>query len=678
MDERLAVDIGGTFVDAIRFDRKSGDVELGKTPTTEADPEEGVLTAVEKVDADVTNVDTFTHGTTLGLNALLEQNGARTGIVTTEGFRDVFEIGRYNLPESEMYNIHYQKPDLLVPRRRRLGVKERIDDTGDVVTPLNEGQVRSAARELVEEHDVESIAVCFLNSYQNAEHERGAVDIIEDEFSNISVSASTDITREYREYERTSTAVLDAYIKPIFETYIDRLDRELADGGFDGSFLITRSGGGAFGVESAKQSPIHTVFSGPAGGLIGTAAVGDATDRGSLIAVDMGGTSLDTCVVQDGTPSVTYETELEHHPLQIPVYDIRTIGAGGGSIAWTDEGLLRVGPDSAGSDPGPICYGRGGTRPTVTDAALALGYIDSENFLGGEMEISEQAALDGIERKLADPLDSTVESTSKAVFDVMLANTVSAIREITVEKGLDPREFSMVAYGGAGPMFVPLVGRELDVNEIVIPQAPSAFSAWGMLMSDVVHDFSQTFIELLDDTSVENLNAIFDDLTQQGVEKLHSEGFNRDAQQHDRSLGMRYFGQEHSVEVRMSGIETIDELESGFETKHEDRYGHTMDDPVEIVNLRVRSTGVSDKPQIEAFDDPATDEGPSSRSAYCFATGERTDFDVYRRSALSTGASVSGPAIVQEPTTTIVFYADQTATVDEYGHLIITNTGEDA
>ncbi|WP_254861579.1 hydantoinase/oxoprolinase family protein [Halovivax gelatinilyticus] len=671
--DRLAVDIGGTFVDSITFDRDTGEITVGKASTTPSNPTEGVLNAIEKVGATLEDVEAFVHGTTLGINAFLEREGARTGIITNEGFKDIFEIGRTNLQRESMYDIRYQKPELIVPRRRRIGVPGRIDANGEVSEPLDEDAVREAARELVDDHDVEAIAICFLHSYRNATHERQAAEIIRDEIPDVTLSQSSDITREYREYERTSTAVLDAYIKPIFESYVEKLDGSLRDDGFDGSFFITRSGGGTLTAENATTAPVHTILSGPAGGLIGASHVGDVTDRENLIAVDMGGTSLDACVIEDGSPAVEYDSTLGHMPMMIPVYDIRTIGAGGGSIAWLDGDFLKVGPQSAGADPGPISYGRGGTEPTVTDAAVALGYMDPAAFLGGEMDLNQTGAVDGIRDRIADPLDMSVNEASRGIFDVTLANTVGAIREITVEKGLDPRDFTMVSYGGAGSLFVPLLAREIGADEVLIPHAPSVFSAWGMLMADVVYDMAQTSITVLDELEYEAFDEQFDELESEGARTLGDEGYGPEDRTLERLVEMRYLGQEHTVEVSADDLTNLDELGDRFEARHESRYGHTMDDPPEVVHLRVRAIGENDKPAIDAREpaDEATVEPAGEREAYCFAERAETTFGVYERAQLQPGHEIPGPAIVQEPTTTIVFHSDQVAQIDEYGHILI-------
>lgn len=674
MPEQIAVDIGGTFVDAIRFDPEKG-IILEKTPTTPKNPSEGVLKAIDLLEADLGSTSSFVHGTTLGINAYLEREGATTGIITNEGHKDVFEIGRINVPREEMYNIQYQKPETLVPRFRRKSVPGRLDAKGKELTPLDETAIEEAAQTLVEEHDVESIAVAFLHSYQNAAHEQRASEIIREAYPDISISVSSDISGELREYERTATAVMDAYIKPIFDSYIDRLSDGLSNGGFDGEFFITRSGGGAFSADNAKTAPINTILSGPAGGLIGASHVSDVTPYNDLIAIDMGGTSLDTCVIQDGVPSVSYESTINEMPVQIPVYDIATIGAGGGSIAWNDNGLLRVGPKSAGAEPGPICYGQGGTEPTVTDAAVALGYLSPELFLGGEMELAEDAALDGIAEKLGDPLDLAVEEASTGIYEVMFSNTIGAIRSTTVEKGLDPRDFSLFAYGGAGPMVIPSVAREIDAERTIVPQAPSVFSAWGMLMTDVVYNFSQTYMSPLADASLDDITQEFEALEAEGSERLESEGFATEQTSFERTAEMRYLGQEHSVEVNADDLGDLDELGDRFEAEHESRYGHRMEDSPELVHLRVRAAGETDKPSNgrESGDESAY---AGTQEAYCFAREEFCEFDMYDRKSISPGTTVEGPAIIKEPTSTVVFHSDQQAELDEFEQIIITQEDE--
>ncbi len=673
MPQRLAVDIGGTFVDAIVFNPDTGELRLEKDFTTPDDASHGVLNAIGRLDIGLDEVETFVHGTTLGLNTVLERKGAPTGIITNEGFEDIFEIGRYDRPREKMYMLVYDDPPVLVRKRHRLGVPCRLNAQGDELVALDEDAVRAAAKQLVEAQGRTSIAVCYLHAYRNPAHEQRTKAIIEEMYPGVSVSASSDIVREYREYERTSTTVVNAYVKPIFRTYISGLEENLARAGFDGAFYITRSGGGALRAHDAADVPVHTIFSGPAGGLIGTVALSELIGRPDLIAVDMGGTSTDACVVHGGAPTLRYEATLERLPLMIPAYDINTIGAGGGSIARAEDGLLRVGPQSAGAAPGPVCYGRGGEAPTFTDAALSMGYLDPAQFLGGEMTLAAEAAETAVRERIAEPLGLEVLDACRGIFEVLLAKTVSAVREITVEAGLDPREFAMLAFGGAGPMFVPLVGRELGVKEVIVPQAPSVFSAWGMLMTDIVQEYGQTVLTLLDNLDMASLADATRQLESQAQGDLADGGFAPDVRLIERSAEMRYFGQEHSLEVSIDGVASLDELRARFNEAHSRRYGHQMDDPIQLVNLRVRGIGRESKPELPEV--PARDgAGPvptGTRLAYCFSQNGSVEFAVYDRNDLRNGDVVAGPAIVEEATTTIVFFSDQSASVDKFGQLVI-------
>jgi N-methylhydantoinase A len=445
----------------------------------------------------------------------------------------------------------------------------------------------------------------------------------------------------------------------------------LQDKGFEGSFQLTRSGGGVLPEEEASDRPIHTVLSGPAGGLIGASYRGNEMDREDLIAIDMGGTSVDACVIQ-GSANVTYETELETFPLLIPTYDIRTLGAGGGSIAWLDGDLLKVGPQSAGADPGPVCYDRGGTEPTVTDAAIELGYIDPEEFLGGDMSINSQKASQALQEKIAEPLDQTTLEVSRGIIDVLIGNISNAIHEITVEKGLDPRDFSLMSYGGAGPMLMPLLAREMDIQETIVPQAPAVFSAWGMLQADATFDFSQTITKLAENVEIGSINTIFQDLDDHAIETLEENGISENRIRLDHTVDMRYFGQGSEVEVDAEGAQTIDELVSRFNETHKQRYGHMMDDPSQIVNVRVRAVGEYEKPGIQEPQQIEGDAHVGTNEAYCFAENDLIEFDVYNRQGLSESEQVAGPAIIREPNSTAVLYSDQRATIDEFGNIVIT------
>ena len=673
LHQRLAVDIGGTFVDAVVFDSATGEWRLEKSFSTRDNPAHGVNEAFNRLKIDGSTVGSFVHGTTLGLNTVLERRGVVTGIITNSGFEDVFEMGRYMRDRAEMYSLEYNLDPPLVPKRRRIGVPCRIDASGEELIPLDENEVLNAARILIQKWKVRSIAICYLHAYRNPVHERRTAEIIREEWPDVTVSISSDIVREYREYERTCTTVVNAYIQPIFKNYITDLDTRLKTNGFDGPFYITRSGGGALMARDAINIPVHTIFSGPAGGLIGSSLISQLLERPNIISVDIGGTSTDACVIRGGEPTLKYEAELENTRLMIPTYDISTIGAGGGSIARIETGLLKVGPQSAGANPGPICYGKGGSQPTFTDAAVVLGYINPERFLGGELILEYGAAEKGIEENIGAPLDLTALEAARGIFDVTLARTVSAIREITVEQGLDPRDFDMLAFGGAGPMFVPLVGRELNTSEIIIPQAPSVFSAWGMLMSDLVQEFAQTFVVLLKDIDIKYFKEEVLKLTNLANKCLERDGFLPPDRIIQCDASLRYFGQEHTLEVPFHDDDTLGELCERFDALHQQRYGHIMPDPVQLIHLRVRGIGKNEHPEIKKaptrLNGKATPIG--TRLAYCFAIRDKTEFRVFLRKDLKANDTIEGPSIIEEDTTTLILHSDQRLHVDDFGHLII-------
>lgn len=672
---RLAVDIGGTFVDAMELDQRTGDVRFRKASTTPDRPWEGVLDAIGALGTDLARAELFIHGTTLGLNAVLERRGGATGILTNAGLRDIFLIGRGNVPDDRMYDFQYQRPPGLVQRRHTAGVTGRLNHRGETIVPLDETELREVARHLVEEEGVVSIAVCFVHSYLDPSSEQRAAELLREWYPQVTVSVSTDIVREYREYERTSTTVLEAYIRPIFERYVDELERGLAERGFDARFLIMRSGGGSMTSAAAKRTPTPTVLSGPAGGIVGGCYIAEVLGRENMLTVDIGGTSLDACVIEGGAAAVTHQAELENFPLLIPTYDIRTIGAGGGSIASIERGLLKVGPRSAGAVPGPVAYGRGGTEPTVTDAAVVLGYVDPESFLAGTMRLHAAEAAQAMRQRIAEPLGLSVEAAAAGVFDVMLARTVGAVRQITVERGHDPRAFSLLAFGGAGPLVAPLLAREMGVSEVVVPFAPSGFSAWGMLSADVVTDLSRTRMETLDEADVDDLAASFASMGQQALASLTAQGVERDVAVLERQLELRYLGQEHTLTVTVDGELDADAIREAFNELHRARYGHAMDNKVQILTTRMRGIGRTARPELRTA--PVGDGDPAQalvrhRTAYDFGVRALADFAVYDRSLLQPGDAFSGPALVDEGTSTTVVHSGQRVAVEEHGYLLIT------
>ena len=672
---RLGVDIGGTFVDAILYNPETQSIALAKSSTTPADPTVGVLDAIDKLNVDLSDIELIVHGTTLGLNAVIERRGAAVGLLTNEGFRDIFELGRGDVPYTEMYNLHYRRTEPLVPRRRIRGVPGRIEASGSAVTPLDEEAVIRASDELVEQYDIESLAICFLHSYANPEPESCAAKLIRERHPSLKISESHRVVREFREYERTCTTLLDAYIRPIFERYVGRLADTLEQRGFDGNFYIMRSGGGAMTARAARTSPLDSVLSGPSGGIVGAAALASELNITDLLTMDFGGTSLDTCVIQDGAAAVVHETTLQDLPALIPCFDIRCIGAGGGSIGWLEHGMLQVGPHSAGADPGPIAYGRGGLEPTVTDAAIVLGYIDPARFVGGDLALDTQAAENGIRNALAKPMQVDLQEAAAGVFAVLVAQTEGAVREITVEQGRDPQDFTGLAFGGAGPLLAPLVAMEIGIPRIIVPRVPSVFSAWGMLMADITTDTSRTFVDTLRDEMLEEANAQFRELESQTNQNLAEQGVAPANRQQRRYMDLRYVGQEHTLKIEVDADTSSQDIRRRFDQAHEQRFGHKSEQPVEVITLRVTGIGSTPKPQMDRLGSPRSAGSSEVREAWCFAKNTMTPFTVVERESLAPGSSVEGPAVIAEATTTTVIHSGQLIVVDDYGNLIVHTSG---
>lgn len=669
---RIGIDTGGTFVDAVELDEETLRFRIAKAPTTPKDPTIGVLNALEKLGTPLEQTHMIIHGTTLGVNSIIQRKGAVTGLIVNEGFRDVFEIGRGDVPPQYIYDFNYYKRLSFIKRRNIVGVPCRINYRGEEVKPLDVAALKAGIKYLVEEQGVESIAICFLHSYKNPIHEEVAARIISENYPHLTISASYEVVREYREYERMSTTVLDAYIKPIISRYLLRLKQALAERGFRGKLLIMRSDGGVMTAETAAKTPLSTVQSGPAGGVIGAAYYAKKFGLNRLITMDIGGTSLDVCVLDDGFAGTIHQSQVEHYPILLTMYDIRSIGAGGGSIAHVESGLLKVGPESAGAEPGPMCYGKGGLRPTITDAAICLGYIDPLRFLSGDMMLHPELSFKGVKEQIAEPLGLDLIQAAAGIFKVAITNSIGAIRAITVEEGRDPADYTLLAYGGAGPLLASIIARELRIPKVVVPTMPAAFSAWGMLMADISYDRSQTFLSLLDEVSLKDLEDAYTQLEAKVVDALIEQGVHRDSIWLQRSVELRYLGQEHTIEVPLTSLTSTHDIRLEFDRQHFKRYGHKMKDPVQTVNLRVRGTGILPKPQIPKLNLKV--EGDSlvgSRRAYCLIGDRMTEFSIHRREYIKSGSKVVGPAIIDEGVSTTVIHTGQSLVVDEYGNLII-------
>lgn len=669
MRTRVAVDVGGTFTDVVRLEPDTGEFRFEKVPTTPEAPTRGVLDAFDRAGAAPPEVATFNHGTTLGLNSLLTRTGARTAVVGTRGFRDVYLLGRTD--RRVMYDIRYRKPPALVERRDTFEVTERAYFDGSVAVPLDEEDARRVAEEIAA-GGYQAVAVTFLHSYANPAHERRMREILLERVPGIEVTVSHELLREYREYERTSTAVLDAYIKPVVRGYLRSLDASLAERGFAGRFLMSRSGGGAMTAEAAREQPVNLILSGPAGGVVGAAGFARLVGRPNLITLDMGGTSLDASLVLDHEPVVHQGAEFEGLPISTPSLYIHTIGSGGGSLVYVDEaGALQVGPQSAGAVPGPVAYGGGGTVPTFTDAALVVGYLGADTPLGGTLTL-DRAAAEAAMEPLARDLGMPVTALARGVLRIANTKIVGAVRAITVELGHDPADFSLLSFGGAGGLVAVDVARELGVPEVVVPPGQGAFSALGMLMADVRHDLSRTLVGPLADLDHETAGGAFAEMEAEAGELLAAEGFAPAARRYERTVDVRYTGQEHSVTVPFpgdAGAGTAKAIEAEFTRLHERRYGHVMDDdPVEITTLRVQATGVVDKPTLPTL--PERTDGALRPRGHRDVDG--ADYALYAREDLYAGDRIDGPAVLTEHTATTVLHDGDRLHTGPYGELVIT------
>jgi N-methylhydantoinase A len=671
MSYRVAMDIGGTFTDFVVVDEAARATSTGKTSTTPANPEQGVLAGLTQVVSDLSDISFVVHGTTVGLNAFLERKGTRVLLVMTAGLRDAYSIARHD--RKELYTLRYRKPERLVPRRDVYEVVERLRWDGSVDTAFDETSLEPLI-EAVKREGIEAVAVCLVNAYVNPDHELRTREVLQRECPGLSVTLSHEIAREWREYERASTAVLNAYVAPRVEGYLRSLESELSDRGVDETLHVMQSNGGITSAAKARKQPVQTLLSGPVGGTIGGAALSRATGRPNLLCVDMGGTSFDLSLIVDGRPTVSTETELEGLPILMPLVDIHTIGAGGGSLAWLEAGGLRVGPQSAGADPGPACYGRGGTEPTVTDANLFLGRLDPEFFLGGQMQLDVAAAAKAL-HSVAEQIGLADTVFAEGMLAIVNANMADAMRTITVKQGIDPRDFSLVAFGGAGPMHAVWLARELEIGEVIVPWSPGTFSAWGMLQTDIRHDIVRSFYRPLAGLEAGPIERVYEDLQAEGAALLASEGIESADHTFARSADMRYVGQEYSVNVEVGGIVDLDGIDESFHDAHRVRYGHaTPGAPVEFVNLRLAGFGLI-AAETAPFQAPVEELEPVVGRRQAVFDGEAVETAVLHRDRLRPGATFEGPVVVEEQSSTTVVPPGSTMTVDDLGNLLITTNG---
>lgn len=673
---RIAVDIGGTFTDLVAVDDQ-GTVSRAKALTTPEDLARGIQDCLSGAGIDVAGAEFFVHGSTVTINAVLERKGARTGLITTKGFRDVYEIGRGNRPEG--YNLFFKRPVPLVPRDLRLEVDERLYATGEVLKALDESSAAATIAAL-KSAGVESIAVCLLHAYANAAHEKRVGQLLEQQFPEAYVSLSHEILREFREYERTSTTVLNSYVGPLVRRYLISLEKMLADSGFGGTFRVMQSNGGVMSADTAKKMPVTMMESGPVAGVIAAAGLGESLDCRHIISFDMGGTTAKSSLIKDFHPEVTSSYYVggyvSGHPMMLPVVDIVEVGNGGGSVAWIDPaGGLKVGPQSAGAAPGPACYGKGGVEPTVTDANLITGRIDPEYFLGSGVRLQRDKAAQAIADKIAKPLGLSLEEAALGILTIANFNMSLSVRAVSVEKGYDPRDCVLVPSGGGGALHGTAIARELSVPRVIIPPMPAHFSALGMLLADLKHDYVQTFVREMAETSGPQIADAFALLEKSATDTLTEEGARPEQITLRRFLDMRYRGQEYTLPVPITedlrSLKDFSSIRARFDQLHQEHYGHSAPaEPVMMVNLRLSALGRFDNklPLNAAW--RAEDAGERGRRPVTFDS-KPVESPIYLRSGFRSGDILTGPAVIEEIGATILVYPGDRMQVNEFGHLVI-------
>jgi N-methylhydantoinase A len=681
---RVGVDSGGTFTDICMFDETKGDIFVWKVSSTPQDPSLGIANAVEQGLQEVSRISTrtadvsyFGHGTTVATNALIVGRGAETGLITTAGFRDVLELRRQK--RDALYDLQTEKPKPIVSRDRRLEVAERVLFDGSVLTELDEEQVRAAARKLRDE-EIRSIAICFLFSYVNPEHELRARRIVEEEIPGAYVTVSHEVAREFREYERFSTTVVNAYLGPIIKNYLQRLKPRLDEIGISSPVHLTQSNGGIISSEAAQRFPARTVLSGPAAGVMGTLAIAETAGFDDLITFDMGGTSTDVSLIKGGAPIMSTQAVVHGHPLKLPMLDIHTVGAGGGSIAYVDAGgLLKVGPRSAAAAPGPICFERGNEdEPTVTDANVVLQVLNPVALLNGRLPVNQAKAKAAI-AKLGERLGLSAMETAQGIISVVIANMAKAIRVVSVERGHDPRDYAMFGFGGAGPIHASRLARALDMRKIVIPKYPGIMCALGLLLTDLRTSTSLTRLLPLNESSCKSLQTGFAELEQQISHWFVEEQIEEARRTVERTLDMRYGGQGFELSVACPAGDfnrnTLEQLRTAFEDAHQLAYGYiAANEPIQVTTLRVSAAGSVRKAEFRAQPPAVTevkDAIEGSREVWVPEAGGFTDCPLYDRAKLGSGHEINGPAIINQMDSTTLVLPGQTARVDSFLNLII-------
>ena len=677
---RVGVDSGGTFTDICLFNDATGQVAVWKVPSTPDDPSRGIAQAVAegmaRVDATPAQIGYFGHGTTVATNALIQHRGVKTGLITTDGFRDLLEIGRQKRPD--LYDLQVEKPPTLVTRDLRLEVPERVRHDGTVEIPLDEAAARAAVRAL-KAAGVQAVAVCFLYGFVRTAHEATVLRILGEDFPEAFACAGHEVAPEFREFERLSTTVVNAYLGPVMHGYITRLGTRLRDLGMAASPHLTQSNGGVIGFAQAARLPVRTILSGPSTGVIGAQAIGRMLGLPDLITFDMGGTSTDVALLQGGECRLASEATVHGYPIKAPMLDIHTVGAGGGSIAYVDSGgLLKVGPRSAGADPGPVCYDRGNTEPTVTDANVVLGTLNPTHLLGGRMAVRRDLAVAAITR-LGEKLGLDVMATAQGILSVVTANMARAIRVISVQRGHDPRDHTLVAFGGAGPLHAARLARELDISRILIPRNPGILCAMGLLLTDLRADFSATRLTMLDAAAGPVMEQAFAVLADRAEIWFAEEHIDAGARDLTRTVDMRYAGQNYELPIALPvgpiSAATLDALADGFAAAHQRLYGFVAtDDPVQLVTFRLEAAGRVPRASFPAYPESGPDASAAlmaTRDVWLPEAGGFVPCPVYDRDRLRAGNRIAGPAIIEQMDATTVVLPGMAARVETYLNVIL-------
>jgi N-methylhydantoinase A/oxoprolinase/acetone carboxylase beta subunit len=672
----IGVDMGGTFTDVIC--RRDGypDMVL-KVPSTPSEPSKAVMSGVRQIlkaaGGEMSAVRRFVHGTTVATNAVLERKGAESGLITTSGFADVLEIGRQMRTDIYELQLDPETPVFLAPGARRAEVIERISSEGEILKPLDETSLRNAIEALRTE-GVTSIAVCFLFSFLNPTHERRVRDIIEAEYPDISVSLSSDVDPAFREYERTVVTAFDAYTKPVLRDYLSELDSALSKSGVVAPLQVMQSRGGISAASTATKRPVRLFLSGPAAGVIGGSGAGHAAGENNLITVDIGGTSCDIALVAEGRPLVRPEGSIDGYLVRVPMVDVNAMGSGGGSIAWLDAaGGLRVGPQSAGADPGPACYGRDGKLATVTDASIALGFLNPDYFAGGTVPLDRGLAEQAIRETIAVPLSMTVEQAALGIHQVVNAQMAEGMRQVSIRQGHDPRDFSLVPLGGAGPVHGIPLAEELSIDTVIIPRHPGVLSAEGLLVAPIEHEVSIGFPHDLDSVGINELKMIFDELDAQCAALMDAEANEVENVEIIHAVDICYVGQSHylDITVDLSDAKPRESIYRDFIHAHEQVFGYSTESPARIVNLRSIHRSQRHEVSVPIAAEQSSQNPLKRRRVVVFEVGKDTEVDIFDRSCLSVGTAIDGPAIIEQSDTTTVLHVGWTATVIESGELIL-------